>query len=595
VPSTSKITNSNLSKDIFFNRNGRFICVKLLKNPILHISRCFIRMLPFKKQIENYKLVDYLLLLVIVVGIFLRLFHYFSNRSLWLDEGYLVSSLLRLNYHELLNTSLDYQQKAPVGFLLVVKFFLTLLGNNQYSLRIVPLLSGILSILVFVPVAKYFLKEWGLFTAATIICLSPAFIYHSVEIKQYSTELLCSVLSFYLILKFKNFRHKKDYIILSLGGAVMLWFSYSAIFILGGIGIGLSVHYSLTRQWGLLFKSFIPFSIWLISFIFLFVLFINKIPDADWVVKWFRFYDNFLPLPPKSLSDLNWIFINFYRMLDYPLGLLWNFAGSAEHGHLYNIVIKMPFLPMIIIFVGIYFCYKHSRENFALLIAPLLLVFLASGLEYYPLTERFWLFISPVFLVFIGISVDGINIKKGSTTVKSAIVVLLLISPIIQAFDSVKNQETFYVHKKSFQKELFQLIDTDFRKGDAVYIYWNELSGYNVLRKLSNYKFHAIQGKDFRSESKNLTEYNSNLSKDFERFKRHKRVWVVFNNKYLSNVGDPINSPSWYYDNKNVPSGNLRAQLTKIGTILKTVKTYDVTFYLVRIGNDALNVPSPAR
>ncbi|RZL37451.1 MAG: hypothetical protein EOO96_05045 [Pedobacter sp.] len=227
-------------------------------------------MLPFKKKIENYKLIDYLLLLVIVVGIFLRLFHYFSNRSLWLDEGYLVSSLLRLNYHELLNTSLDYQQKAPVGFLLVVKFFLTLLGNNQYGLRIVPLLSGILSILVFVPVAKYFLKEWGLFTAVTIICLSPAFIYHSVEIKQYSTELLCSVLSFYLILKFKNFRHKKDYIILSLGGAVMLWFSYSAIFILGGIGIGLSVHYALTRQWGLLFKSFIPFSIWLISFIFLF-------------------------------------------------------------------------------------------------------------------------------------------------------------------------------------------------------------------------------------------------------------------------------------------------------------------------------------
>ncbi|WP_231490800.1 glycosyltransferase family 39 protein [Pedobacter sp. Leaf170] len=540
-------------------------------------------MLLLKKELNNYKLVDWLIVLVVFLGTSLRLFHYIADRSLWLDEDYLVSSLLRFDYKQLIGKPLDYQQKAPIGFLLVVKFFLKLLGNSQYSLRILPLLTGILSIFVFIPVAKFFLKKWGLFISIAIICLSPAFIYHSVEIKQYSTELLCSILAFYVILRFKNLENISDSIILSFSGAILLWFSYSSVFILGGIGIGLSLYYMITKQWRLLFKSFIPFFTWLISFITLFFLFINKTPDAEWVVTWFRFYDNFMPLPPKSLSELKWFFTSFYRMLDYPLGLLWNFASDGGDGHLLNIIVKMPWIPLTLILGGIYCCFKSSKEYFFLLITPLLLVFLASGLEYYPLTERFWLFIAPIFIIFVGICIDNINSGKKTKLLKITLVVLLLISPCIQSFKSVEDESTFYVHKKSYQKEIFNMVNSEYKDGDAVYVYWNELSGYNVFEKLNKYKFYAIKGRDFRGISKNLADYNVNLTQDFNKFKKKKRVWVIFNNRYLSNVGDPINIPKWYYNNKSVPAENLRSQLSKTGKIIKSVETLDISVYLFKI------------
>lgn len=546
-------------------------------------------MLLLKKESIHYKLINWLVLLIIILGVFLRFFHYFTNRSLWLDEGYLVSSLLRFDYKELLNFPLDYQQKAPIGFLLAVKFFLTVFGDSQYTLRIVPLMSGIASIFLFIPVIRYFLNDWGRVISMTIICLSPAFIYHSVEIKQYSTELFCSILSLYIVLKFKNLDKRSDFFLLSFYGTVILWFSYSSIFILGGIGIGLSIYYLTTKQWRALLKSIIPFLTWLTSFSILFFLFIKKTPDAEWVVKWFRFYGNFMPLPPKSLSDVNWFFVCFYRMLDYPLGLLWNFASVGGVGNIFNIVIKMPFLPLLLIFNGVYHCYKLSRENLILLISPLFLVFLASGLEYYPLTERFWVFASPLFLIFIGIGTDMVSIGKRTELVKIGLVTLTIISPIIQAFGSVKNQDKFYVHKKSYQKEIFETVNSEFRKGDAVYIYWNELSGYNVFRKLNKYNFSAVKGKDFRKVSKNLSEYNVNLSKDFDNFKSAKRVWVIYNNKYLSNVGDPINIPKWYYENKSIPSENLKVQLSNCGKIIKSINTLDVSVVLVEINVHSLN------
>jgi len=542
--------------------------------------------MPFQlKSALKDKFSYYLFLFIIILGFFLRLYHYFINRSLWLDEGYLSSSLLRFNYLQLITGPLDYQQKAPVGFLLIVKVFLNIFGHNQYGLRIVPLLSGLLSILIFVPVAKYFLKSSGIIVAMAILCISPAFVYHSVEIKQYSTELLCSILSFYLFIKYRALSGFKEIIIWSLGGAAVLWFSYSALFIVGGIGLGLSVYYLFNKQWHIFFKSLIPFITWFTSFIFLYVFFINKTPDAEWVVNWFRFYGDFMPLPPKSLSDLGWFLTSFYRMLDYPLGLLWNFVDSGAQMHSYSPLIKMPFLPFILLAAGIYYAFKSSSQDFCALIFPMLLVLLASGLELYPLTERFWLFLTPILLILIGTGLDGLLKIRQVKLLKVIIFVLLLLSPFIQSFQSITNSATFYKHKKSYQKELFDMISREYKTGDAVYVYWNELPGFKVYSNLKKYTFSGIEGQDFRWNSKNLIDYNNKLNVDFKKFRNSKRVWVIFNNKFLSNVGDPINMPKWYYENKRLPAANLKTELSKIGKVIKTSITADVSVYLCQIKN----------
>lgn len=79
----------------------------------------------------------------------MQLSQYLYNRSLWADEAVLALNIVNRSYLELLQP-LDYDQAAPIGFLIVEKFAVQLFGDNEYSLRLFPLLSGIISLLLFI-------------------------------------------------------------------------------------------------------------------------------------------------------------------------------------------------------------------------------------------------------------------------------------------------------------------------------------------------------------------------------------------------------------------------------------------------------------
>src|SRR5512139_456910 len=86
--------------------------------------------------------------LLFLAGILLRLRQYLTGRSLWMDEAMLALNIVNRSFGELLKP-LDYDQGAPLGFLMVEKLFNLLLGRSEYALRLFPLLVGILSIWLF--------------------------------------------------------------------------------------------------------------------------------------------------------------------------------------------------------------------------------------------------------------------------------------------------------------------------------------------------------------------------------------------------------------------------------------------------------------
>lgn len=172
--------------------------------------------------------------LLISTGVLLRLFFFFYNRSLWMDEVYLSASLIKMNFQELATQTLDYQQKAPIGVLWIVKLLVNLWGTNEMVLRLFPLLCGIVSLFVFLPVVKYFLRPMGVIVAIGILALAPPLIFHSVEIKQYATELLATILLFYLYIRYKDINTISALFLWGFWIAVIIWFSYSALFIFAG-------------------------------------------------------------------------------------------------------------------------------------------------------------------------------------------------------------------------------------------------------------------------------------------------------------------------------------------------------------------------
>ena len=68
-------------------------------------------------------------------GFFLRLHSYSANRSLWADEAMLALNITGRTFQGLLG-ALDFDQAAPVAFLLLEKAVAGLLGGSDYVLRL---------------------------------------------------------------------------------------------------------------------------------------------------------------------------------------------------------------------------------------------------------------------------------------------------------------------------------------------------------------------------------------------------------------------------------------------------------------------------
>src|SRR5688500_14347406 len=92
--------------------------------------------------------------IILGIGIFLRLFHYFQNRSLYTDEAYLANNLLNRNFSGL-TQPLDASQHAPVLFLFLEKLLINFFNPGEFILRFFPLACGISALIGF-----YFLLKW---------------------------------------------------------------------------------------------------------------------------------------------------------------------------------------------------------------------------------------------------------------------------------------------------------------------------------------------------------------------------------------------------------------------------------------------------
>ncbi|WP_165973230.1 glycosyltransferase family 39 protein [Pedobacter sp. ok626] len=488
-----------------------------------------------------------------------------------MDEIYLSSSLIRMNYHELATQPLDYQQKAPIGFLWTVRFFIDIFGVSEQALRLFSLICGILSLFLFIPVCRYFSDEKGALLGLGILAFSTPLVFHAVEVKQYQVELLATLVVLYSYIKFHERNTYADLLQWGFIGALVLWFSYSAVFVLAGIATGLSFYRIIKKDWELFFKQCIPFLIWFLSFGMNYLYFTHKHAESKWIVEWFDFYKNFMPVPPHSLEDLKWYALNLYRLFDYPLGFLWN-------------VKWLLVLPLGFLFLGLGLLYQ-CRQNFLILCFPFFFMFLASALKLYPLTERFWVFISPILIVILVRGYLWLMDCFNSLVLKILFTLLLCSGLFINTIKYVLYPKDFLGHKRSFQREALATVAEKFQNGDVVYIYWNDLPGYKVYHKIHPDHFTTIEGKDYRFLSKDYLSYLNLLKSDFDGFKGKRRVWFLYNDYYKTDIGDPIGEPAWYYEKGADPVLKLLKHLSTMGKPQEVFNSFDVKIFLITLKN----------
>ena len=82
------------------------------------------------------------LMLFLVIGALARVIRYYLCFPLWDDESFLCVNFIGRSYAELLQP-LDYHQVAPVLFLWIERAVVQIFGFNEYSLRLVPLVTSL--------------------------------------------------------------------------------------------------------------------------------------------------------------------------------------------------------------------------------------------------------------------------------------------------------------------------------------------------------------------------------------------------------------------------------------------------------------------
>jgi hypothetical protein len=473
--------------------------------PSVFLERTGIRQLLARcRGIEPRSRQQLVLWVVIALGIALRLVQYQPSRSLWHDEAALGANIIQRSFAELLQP-LDFHQGAPIGFLMAEKIAALTLGNTDWGLRLIPVLCGIVCLPVFYRVARLYVSVDAALVALTLFAIGRGPVYYSAELKQYSSDVLITLLLWWYAGKvFVKDDRCTWWSMLGWGllGAAALWFSHAAVLVLAGTGACFGITCVVERKW----TKFAGFTaagcLWLASFAVCHFLFLGQLSDDDYLQSFWK--SSFMPLPPRSPADLYWFPQTLLAALETPGGFLAQKVSLAG-------VAALVFLIGCVALVS-------NRRALSALLAPVAFTLLASGFHKYPFADRLILFLVPALFIVLAAGLETIwtRTRAAFPVLGAAIVGLLFACPIMAATGKLLEPE-----RSDQIKPMLRYLQDHRQAGDIVYVYtsaWPAFVFYaqdhgllaqgNVIR--------GCAGGDW-----------SNYVNDLERLRGRGRVWVL--------------------------------------------------------------------
>ena len=236
-----------------------------------------------------------------VVGAAVRIEQFGWRRSLWLDEALITANIVHRSFAGLLHP-LSGQQGAPIGWLWAERAAVVVFGNNEYALRAIPLLAGVAAIALVYRVVKPMAGPWAAALATTLLAFAPQALRYSVEVKQYSSDLAIA-LSLAVIGRWALRGTRRAIGFWGCAGAVAVWCSHPAVFVLGATAIVLLVVHRRSPAGRLAVG--LATAAWVASL------------GADWLVSLRHLGSNtylhdywatgFAPSPTRVGADLGWL------------------------------------------------------------------------------------------------------------------------------------------------------------------------------------------------------------------------------------------------------------------------------------------------
>jgi hypothetical protein len=325
----------------------------------------------------------------VALGVVLRVLLYAANAPLWGDEACLAFNFLDRGYLDLLRP-LDYGQVAPPLFLWAERATVDLLGFSEWSLRLVPLLCGIASVFLFRRLAGLALGGVPQLLAVAIFAVSVHPIRHSSDVKPYASDLLFALA---LLTPAFAWLRRRDRVAplwaLVVIGPVALLGSYPAVFVAGGVGLGLAwpVWRSGRAPARLAMAAYGLAVIGTALAVFALVAKAQGAAVGSWMgLYWARAFP-----PMGAWPFVRWLFLSTAgSMLSYP-------DGGRDGGS------TATFL--LVVVAGVALFRSRRRAELAMLLAPFALTLAASAVHRYPYggEARTMQFVAPAVCLMAGL------------------------------------------------------------------------------------------------------------------------------------------------------------------------------------------------
>ncbi len=425
---------------------------------------------------------------LLALGLILRLRQYLANRSLWLDEAMLALNIIHKDIWGLFG-KLDYEQGAPLGFLLLEKLAATLLGDGERALRLLPLLAGCASLVLFYLLARQILRPPGLLIALALFALSPTLIYYSSEVKQYALDVFVTVLLFYLFTRHSSSVPRNSSFIIHHSAFLLApWFSHPAIFLLAAIGLTLLIQNRRTPLPTLALGAG-----WLVSFGILYLVNLRELSENDFLRTYWQEYFRTNPLTALS-------------------GLFANPAGLTAHA---------PVLLAVMLWGAAMLLARQQKAA-----ASLLLVFFfawaASWMQLYPLAGRMALFLVPLVYIFLASAVDWLwNItlrpRVLSPLLALSLAGFLLYTPLLLSAERFINPK----YPEHIRPTLAYL-NANHQPGDTLYVYYWALPAF---------RYYARPDMEYVAGGLHTDDPQALLS-ELAPLQGQRRVWILFSHVY---------------------------------------------------------------
>lgn len=455
-----------------------------------------------------------LLLGLLAAGAALRLFQYVANRSLWLDESLIVSSILDRSFGGLLEP-LDYGQTAPAGFLFLVKLATLWFGTGEFALRLVPLLAGLGALALFVPVARRFVSRNAVVLAMALFALAPYLIYYASEVKQYSLDVLVSLVVLALAHDAGEAPalDRRRAVVLGAVGVVAPWLSQPSIFMLAGAGLVLGIRALRSADWARV-RVLVPVgAAWVVSFAGAYAASRRGLADEAYMEAFWE--TGFPTLSPSTLDEWLWFPLKLARVFREPLGAM---GEDASGMHLPQVLAGL-----VAFLAGCVWAARSRDWRLALLLVPLLLVVAASTLRLYPFgadwltSGRVLIFLIPTFVLLMAEGAERVRLRwrRVGAAAAAVLVVLMLIPSVTYAVVRVPQPRTEI-------KSLLDYAASHRQPGDVLYVYYNGRSSFEYYAPRYGWdRSNTIFGICARLEPRRYAD-------DLAKLRGRPRVWVLF-------------------------------------------------------------------